>query len=57
MELHYRGAIYEAPANTVEVLEGEVIGKYRGAELKRHEFRNLPAQPHPRLRYRGAWVR
>ncbi|HIK57227.1 MAG TPA: DUF4278 domain-containing protein [Synechococcales cyanobacterium M55_K2018_004] len=57
MELHYRGAAYETPVNQVEVIEGEVIGQYRGAALKRHEFRNIPAQPHPRMKYRGAWVK
>ncbi|MGG6294335.1 DUF4278 domain-containing protein [Leptolyngbya sp. AN02str] len=57
MELHYRGASYEAPNNGVDFVEGPIIGQYRGAKLHEHNVRNIPAQQHkPRMKYRGAWV-
>lgn len=58
MELHYRGAVYEASDNALDVVEGQVIGQYRGAVLRSHDLRQSPAQqPKPRIKYRGAWVK
>jgi len=58
MELHYRGATYEAPTTGVEFSEGEVIGQYRGAVLRAHQVnRKLASQEKPPMKYRGAWVR
>jgi hypothetical protein len=58
MELHYRGATYQAPDAGAEFSEGEVIGQYRGAVLKAHRISHLPEQaPKGRMKYRGAWVK
>lgn len=58
MELHYRGAAYEAPNTGVEFSEGEVIGQYRGAVLRAHRINKLAVQQRkPPMKYRGAWVR
>jgi hypothetical protein len=58
MELHYRGATYQAPNTGVEFSEGEVIGQYRGAVLRAHRLNRQPArQEKPPMKYRGAWVR
>jgi len=54
MQYHFHGATYEHDPSVVPVQEGQVGGKYRGAEWKTHVV-NVPSQPRaPRqLRYRG----
>lgn len=57
MELHYRGAAYDAPDTGVEFTEGDIIGQYRGATLKAHRLSNPPTEnAKPRMKYRGAWI-
>lgn len=58
MELHYRGATYQAPDTGLEFSEGAVIGQYRGAVLKAHNVEGVP-QRHSKapMKYRGAWVK
>jgi hypothetical protein len=53
MKLSYRGASYEYTPPTLEVTEGEIIGRYRGQILRRHTARNAPPQPIVELKYRG----
>lgn len=43
MQLRYRGIDYKASESTVSAVDSEIIGKYRGAQLKRSLF-NLPRQ-------------
>lgn len=43
MQLNYRRATYQIDSLGLEATETEVIGKYRGAQLKRSHF-NLPQQ-------------
>jgi len=54
MQYHFHGATYEHDPSVVPVSEGQVGGKYRGAEWKTHVV-NVPSHPRqPRqLRYRG----
>jgi hypothetical protein len=57
MELHYRGAAYETSEIPVQMVEGEVIGHYRGATLRRQQPRHVTVQqPSLRVKYRGAWT-
>jgi hypothetical protein len=54
MRFIYRGVRYEATPATLEVREGSVTGKYRGADWRSHELvAALPAQPVHHLKYRG----
>jgi hypothetical protein len=54
MRFIYRGVRYEATPATLEVREGAVTGKYRGADWRSHELvAALPAQPMHHLKYRG----
>ena len=58
MSLIYRGVKYEPIQNSVELSEGEVIGRYRGADFKRRIPKHLPTkhQAHG-LKYRGVEIR
>jgi hypothetical protein len=57
MELHYRGAVYESAEASVETVQGEVIGHYRGATLRSQQPRRIAVQqPSLRVKYRGAWA-
>jgi hypothetical protein len=56
MELHYRGAVYESAKASVETVQGEVIGHYRGATLRSQQPRRVAQQPSFRVKYRGAWA-
>ncbi|MGP1373488.1 MAG: DUF4278 domain-containing protein [Almyronema sp.] len=57
MSLHYRGVQYEPTQTKVEMAEGEVIGLYRGAVVRRRVAKHAPAQPsNAGLKYRGANV-
>lgn len=54
MKLSYRGASYEYNPPTLEVTEGEVMGRYRGAAWRCHTVKEMPyAQPRLDLSYRG----
>jgi hypothetical protein len=53
MKLSYRGASYEYTPPTLEVTEGEIIGRYRGQVLRKHTVQNVPPQPIVELKYRG----
>lgn len=54
MRFMYRGVRYEATPAALEVREGAVTGKYRGAAWRSHELvEPLPAQPVHHLQYRG----
>ncbi|MEO0489171.1 MAG: DUF4278 domain-containing protein [Cyanobacteria bacterium P01_A01_bin.123] len=58
MNLFYRGVKYEAPQAQVEMSEGEVIGRYRGAVVSKRSPKQMPAQNRVSgLKYRGAEVR
>ncbi|NJL37645.1 MAG: DUF4278 domain-containing protein [Leptolyngbyaceae cyanobacterium SM1_4_3] len=55
--MHYRGATYEPAEVPVEMIQGEVIGQYRGAVLRsQHPRRIAVPQPSLRVKYRGAWA-
>lgn len=55
MKLSYRGIQYNQESTVVNVHDGRVAGKYRGANWQTHELDQVPAkQSHPRLMtYRG----
>ena len=58
MSLIYRGVKYEPTQNSVEMSEGQVIGRYRGVEFKRRIPKHLPMKHQAYgLKYRGAEVR
>lgn len=55
MKLTYRGATYEYNPTPVVVTDNEIAGKYRGANVRFHNFRLLNLfQPTFDLIYRGA---
>lgn len=57
MELHYRGAVYESTEDPVEMVQGEVIGHYRGTTLRSEQPKRIAVrQPSLRVKYRGAWA-
>lgn len=53
MRLSYRGVSYEYTPTTLEVTEGEILGKYRGQPWRQQSFQDAPAQPIRQLKYRG----
>jgi hypothetical protein len=54
MKLSYRGVHYEQDPLTLAVNEGEIGGKYRGQDWKRHQPRHIPQlQPKLYRQYRG----
>lgn len=54
MKLKYRGNTYEYNPLTVKETDGEVSGKYRGAEWKHHHCRYTPINENAvELKYRG----
>lgn len=55
MKLTYRGANYEYDIPTVDMLEGDVAGKYRGQNWNYRYPRHVPAVKHQSpITYRGA---
>jgi hypothetical protein len=58
MKLSYRGAHYEYNQPTLEVTEGEILGRYRGANWRCHTLQEMPIlQPGQPLKYRGTAYR
>lgn len=59
MKLNYRGSNYNVAPSNVEVVESNaVIGHYRGADVRSHIAKNVPAHNRvSNLKYRGATVR
>ena len=58
MSLIYRGVKYEPTHNSVEMSGGEVIGRYRGAALKRRAPKHAPTKHQVQgLKYRGAEIK
>lgn len=54
MKLCYRGVNYKREPLSLEVSEGEIVGKYRGREYHCRYPRHVPKlKPKPRLQYRG----
>jgi Domain of unknown function (DUF4278) len=54
MKLTYRGIGYEYEQPTIDMLEGEIGGKYRGAAWTIRYPRHIPVQPLAlNLKYRG----
>lgn len=54
MKLCYRGVSYEYTPPTVKVTSGEVVGKYRGLEVRSRHLQTMPLdQPSFELQYRG----
>lgn len=54
MKLSYRGVHYEQNPLSLEVTEGEILGKYRGATWRCHTLEEMPVpQPDLTLKYRG----
>ncbi len=54
MKLSYRGVSYEHSPSTLEVTEGEILGKYRGIGWHCHTLKEMPVpQPNMALKYRG----
>ena len=54
MKLSYRGAAYEYEPPTIDMVEGEVGGKYRGQPWRCSYPRHIPVpQPALDLKYRG----
>lgn len=55
MKLSYRGASYDYNQPTLEITEGEILGKYRGSTWRCHTLKEVPTpQPAANLTYRGA---
>ncbi|MDV3000139.1 MAG: hypothetical protein N5P05_001745 [Chroococcopsis gigantea SAG 12.99] len=55
MTLNYRGVDYEREFSPLEITEGEIMGKYRGLEVKYHYPRHMPRiQCKSHGQYRGA---
>ena len=54
MKLNYRGISYDSQPATLEVTEGEVMGKFRGRTWKSHSVRGTVLQTKKaRMTYRG----
>ncbi|MCU0543885.1 MAG: DUF4278 domain-containing protein [Oscillatoriaceae cyanobacterium Prado104] len=55
MQLSYRGVSYEVNPSREPSIQGEVIGKYRGAVLLRSHHYTTPPAPRSfvTLKYRG----
>ncbi|WP_315784642.1 DUF4278 domain-containing protein [Fischerella sp. JS2] len=54
MKLTYRGVDYESNPLVVELIPGEMGGKYRGQQWRRHYPRHIRVpQPVAELKYRG----
>jgi len=54
MKLSYRGKAYEYNQPTLEVTEGEILGRYRGSFWRCHTLSELPVpQASHNLKYRG----
>ncbi len=54
MKLSYRGVNYEYSAPSLEVTEGEILGKYRGVGWHCHTLKEIPVpQSNTALTYRG----
>ncbi|KJH70680.1 DUF4278 domain-containing protein [Aliterella atlantica] len=54
MKLTYRGVAYEANNPVLELTQGEVSGKYRGAHWKPKYVKHIPVPPLAvELKYRG----
>lgn len=56
MKLTYRGVSYDHLPATLEVTEGEIIGKYRGQKVQRHCIAQVVERPEMEsvlLHYRG----
>jgi len=55
MKFTYRGVNYEKNSSALELTEGELGGKYRGADWNKRYLRHIPVPPNPTaLKYRGA---
>ena len=58
MSLIYRGVKYEPSQTPVEMVESEVIGRYRGVALKRRTAKHSPTHRQAQgLKYRGVEVK
>ncbi len=54
MKLRYRGVDYDRVPPTLEVTEGEIMGRYRGANWRCRTLKEVPVpQPAYELQYRG----
>jgi hypothetical protein len=54
MKLHYRGVEYTRTPYNLEIIEGEIAGKYRGQDWQHHYPRHMvDLQPKVGLQYRG----
>lgn len=54
MQLSYRGIKYERKPSSIVTISDEIIGKYRGAELRtQHQIMPLVSQKLINLKYRG----
>lgn len=54
MKLCYRGVSYEYTPPTLKITLGEVVGKYRGLDVRSHNLATMPMeQPSFELQYRG----
>ncbi len=57
MELHYRGAVYESSTKSVEMAEGGLMGRYRGAMLFIRHSKQTPTPHYPcAMKYRGVEI-
>ncbi|MCG8367011.1 MAG: DUF4278 domain-containing protein [Pseudanabaenales cyanobacterium] len=58
MGLIYRGVKYEPTQSPIAMAEAEVIGRYRGAALKRRTPKHAPTKHRVQgLKYRGVDVK
>lgn len=54
MKLSYRGVKYESQSPSLEIVEGEIGGIYRGQEWRIHRLKEAPRnKPRGRFTYRG----
>lgn len=57
MELHYRGAAYEASADAVETTETDLVGRYRGSILRFRKPKQAAHEHHSvGMKYRGVAI-
>lgn len=54
MKLTYRGNRYESEPTAIDMIDSQVVGRYRGQSVTLQYPRHIPVQPVMELKYRGA---
>ena len=53
MKLTYRGNRYESEPTAIDMIDSQVVGRYRGQSITLQYPRHIPVQPVADLKYRG----